>query len=101
MTTGNVNRASFIIDTIATGSLASQPTNTGNDFKKIIDDVNAPADNTVKKASTGTSVNNSKVRDNVRHDSQKTVDEDVITTDELVSDIRNAVKEVLNISDEE
>lgn len=100
MTTGNVSRASFIVDTVISGNTGSHGIGSGNDFQKVIDNVDTTG-KTVKSAATGTMIGNNKVRDNVRQNKTETEKIDDGTAEQLVQDIKNTVKDILEISDEE
>lgn len=103
MTTGNVSQASFIINAVAPGNTVSQGISTGNDFQKVIDNINS-ADENVKSTTTETRIDNGKVRDNVKKDkTEKTETEevDVGKIEQLTQDVKDVVKDALEITDEE
>lgn len=103
MTTGNVSQVSFIINVAASGNTASQGISTGNEFRKVIDNINT-SDKNVQPATTGTRIDNGKVRDNVRKEKAgkpDTEEMDVHEIEELAQDMKNIVKDTLEITDEE
>lgn len=103
MTTGNVSQASFIINVAASGNTASQGISTGNEFRKVIDNINT-SDKNVQSTATGTRIDNGKVRDNVRKektDKSETEEVNVHEIEQLAQDVVNIVKDTLEITDEE
>lgn len=103
MTTGNVSQASFIINVAASGNTAPQGISNGNEFRKVIDNINT-SDKNVQPATTGTRIDNGKVRDNVRKEKAGKTDTeemDVHEIEELAQDMKNIVKDTLEITDEE
>lgn len=104
MTTGNVSQASFIINVAASGNTAPQGISSGNEFRKVIDNINSADKNVQSTATTGTRIDNGKVRDNVRKektDIPDTEEVDVRKFEQLAQDVKNIVKDILEITDEE
>lgn len=103
MTTGNVSQASFIINVAASGNTAPQGISTGNEFRKVIDNINT-SDRNVQPATTGTRIDNGKVRDNVRKektDKPENEEVDIHEIEQLAQDVKNIVKDTLEITDDE
>lgn len=103
MTTGNVSQASFIINVAASGNTAPQGISTGNEFRKVIDNINT-SDRNAQPATTGTRIDNGKVRDNVRKektDKPENEEVDIHEIEQLAQDVKNIVKDTLEITDDE
>lgn len=103
MTTGNVSQTSFIINVAASGNTAPQGISTGNEFRKVIDNINT-SDRNVQPATNGTRIDNGKVRDNVRKektDKSENEEVDIHEIEQLAQDVKNIVKDTLEITDDE
>ena len=98
MTTGNVSSAAFIINNMQTGNISSRKTDTGSQFKDVINSLNDTG-NTLTGAGQ-TRVNSDMLKDSIKN-SSPTVKNDNSNVDSLVEDIKNVVKDILDISDED
>ena len=98
MTTGNVSSAAFIINNMQTGNISSRKTDTGSQFKDVINSLNDTG-NTLTGAGQ-TRVNSDMLKDSIKN-SSSTVKNDNSNVDSLVEDIKNVVKDILDISDED
>jgi len=98
MTTGNVSSAAFVINNMQTGSISSRKTDTGSQFKDVINSLNDTG-NTLTGAGQ-TRVNSDMLKDSIKN-SSSTVKNDNSNVDSLVEDIKNVVKDILDISDED
>lgn len=98
MTTGNVSSAAFVINNMQTGNISSRKTDTGSQFKDVINSLNDTG-NTLTGAGQ-TRVNSDMLKDSIKN-SSSTVKNDNSNVDSLVEDIKNVVKDILNISDED
>lgn len=98
MTTGNVSSAAFVINNMQTGNISSCKTDTGSQFKDVINSLNDTG-NTLTGAGQ-TRVNSDMLKDSIKN-SSSTVKNDNSNVDSLVEDIKNVVKDILDISDED
>lgn len=98
MTTGNVSSAAFIINNMQTGNISPRKTDTGSQFKDVINSLNDTG-NTLTGAGQ-TRVNSDMLKDSIKN-SSSTVKNDNSNVDSLVEDIKNVVKDILDISDED
>ena len=98
MTTGNVSSAAFVINNMQTGNISSRKTDTGSQFKDVINSLNDTG-NTLTGAGQ-TRVNSDMLKDSIKN-SSSTVKNDNSNVDSLVEDIKNVVKDILDISDED
>lgn len=98
MTTGNVSSAAFVINNMQTGNISSHKTDTGSQFKDVINSLNDTG-NTLTGAGQ-TRVNSDMLKDSIKN-SSPTVKNDNSNVDSLVEDIKNVVKDILDISDED
>ena len=98
MTTGNVSSAAFIINNMQTGNIRSRKTDTGSQFKDVINSLNDTG-NTLTGAGQ-TRVNSDMLKDSIKN-SSPTVKNDNSNVDSLVEYIKNVVKDILDISDED
>lgn len=98
MTTGNVSSAAFVINNVQTCNTNSRKTETGSQFKDVINSLN---DTGSTMASAGrTRVNSDMLKDSIKS-SNSVVKDDNFDVDSLVEDIKDVVKDILDISDEE
>lgn len=98
MTTGNVSSVAFVINNMQTGNISSCKTDTGSQFKDVINSLNDTG-NTLTGAGQ-TRVNSDMLKDSIKN-SSSTVKNDNSNVDSLVEDIKNVVKDILDISDED
>lgn len=98
MTTGNVSSAAFVINNVQTCNTNSRKTETGSQFKDVINSLN---DTGSTMASAGrTRVNSDMLKDSIKS-SNSVVKDDNFDVDSLVEGIKDVVKDILDISDEE
>lgn len=98
MTTGNVSSAAFVINNVQTCNTNSRKTETGSQFKDVINSLN---DTGSTVASAGqTRVNSDMLKDSIKS-SNSVVKDDNFDVDSLVEGIKDVVKDILDISDEE